>query len=146
MSVDTYFVHKALNNPSDAIEKIEYTMIGGSNKDLTRELVLLDESGKAHKATLVVDPDNVIQTIEINADGIGRKASFPGNVKVITNAQTTGLYGASTGPTAALVPTTILLWQVNKYKSSLGVIFVYKGQIYLIFLYLLHFYLRLENH
>lgn len=145
MSVDTYFVHKALNNPSDAIEKIEYTMIGGSNKDLTRELGLLDESGKAHRATLVVDPDNVIQTIEINADGIGRRASFPGNVKVITNAQTTVLYGASTGSTAALVPTTIL-WQVNKNKSSLGVIFVYKGQIYLIFLYLLHFYLRLENH
>lgn len=139
MSVDTYFVHKALNDPSDAIEKIEYTMIGGSNKDLTRELGLLDESGKAHRATLVVDPDNVIQTIEINADGIGRRASFPGNVKVITNAQTTVLYGASTGSTAALVPTTIL-WQVNKNKSSLGVIFVYKGQIYLIFLYLLHFY------
>lgn len=145
MSVDTYFVHKALNNPSDAIEKIEYTMIGDSNKDLTRELGLLDESGKAHRATLVVDPDNVIQTIEINADGIGRKASFPGNVKAITNAQTTVLYGASTGSTAALVSTTIL-WQVNKNKSSLGVIFVYKGQIYLIFLYLLHFYLRLENH
>lgn len=81
MSVDTYFVHKALNDPSDAIEKIEYTIIGGSNKDLTRELSLLDESGKAHRATLVVDPDNVIQTIEINADGIGRKASFASQYK-----------------------------------------------------------------
>ena len=50
-------------------------MIGDSNKELTRELDLLDESGKAHRATLVIDPENVIQTIEINADGIGRKAN-----------------------------------------------------------------------
>ena len=75
VSVDTHFVHKAWHDASDAIGKIEYTMIGDSNKELTRELDLLDESGKALRATLVIDPENVIQTIEINADGIGRKAN-----------------------------------------------------------------------
>lgn len=75
VSVDTHFVHKAWHDNSEAISKIEYTMIGDSNKDLTRELDLLDDSGKALRATLVVDPENVIQTIEINADGIGRKAN-----------------------------------------------------------------------
>ena len=75
VSVDTHFVHKAWHDNSEAIGKIEYTMIGDSNKELTRDLGLLDESGKAHRATLVLDPDNVIQTIEINADGIGRKAN-----------------------------------------------------------------------
>ena len=29
----------------------------------------------ANAPTLVVDPENIIQTIEINADGIGRKAN-----------------------------------------------------------------------
>lgn len=75
VSVDTHFVHKAWHDNSEAISKIKYTMIGDSNKELTRELDLLDESGKAHRATLVIDPENVIQTIEINADGIGRKAN-----------------------------------------------------------------------
>lgn len=75
VSVDTHFVHKAWHDNSDAISKIEYTMIGDSNKELTRALDLLDDSGKAHRATLVLDPENVIQTVEINADGIGRKAN-----------------------------------------------------------------------
>lgn len=75
VSVDTHFVHKAWHDNSAAISKIEYTMIGDSNKELTRELDLLDDSGKALRATLVVDPENVIQTVEINADGIGRKAN-----------------------------------------------------------------------
>ncbi len=75
VSVDTHFVHKAWHDNSQAISKIEYTMIGDSNKELTRELDLLDDSGKALRATLVVDPENVIQTVEINADGIGRKAN-----------------------------------------------------------------------
>ena len=75
VSVDTHFVHKAWHDNSEAISKIQYTMIGDSNKELTRELGLLDDSGKAHRATLVLDPDNVIQTVEINADGIGRKAN-----------------------------------------------------------------------
>lgn len=75
VSVDTHFVHKAWHDNSEAISKIEYTMIGDSNKDLTRALDLLDDSGKAHRATLVLDPENVIQTVEINADGIGRKAN-----------------------------------------------------------------------
>lgn len=75
VSVDTHFVHKAWHDNSAAISKIEYTMIGDSNKELTRELDLLDDSGKALRATLILDPENVIQTVEINADGIGRKAN-----------------------------------------------------------------------
>lgn len=74
VSVDTHFVHKAWHDESDAIGKLEYTMIGDSNKELTKALDILQEDGKAQRATFVIDPDNIIQTIEINADGIGRKA------------------------------------------------------------------------
>src|SRR5690625_3607501 len=69
VSVDTHFVHKAWHDESDAIGKLEYTMIGDSNKELTKALDILEEDGKAQRATFVIDPDNVIQTIEINADG-----------------------------------------------------------------------------
>ena len=75
VSVDTHFVHKAWHDNSERISKLQYTMISDSNKELARELDILDGSGKALRATFVVDPDNIIQTVEINADGIGRKAA-----------------------------------------------------------------------
>ena len=75
VSVDTHFVHKAWHDNSERISKLQYTMISDSNKELARELDILDDSGKALRATFVVDPDNIIQTVEINADGIGRKAA-----------------------------------------------------------------------
>lgn len=74
VSVDTHFVHKAWHDESEAIGKIQYKMIGDSNKELTKALDILTEDGKADRATFVIDPDNVIQALEINAGGIGRKA------------------------------------------------------------------------
>ena len=74
ISVDTHFVHKGWHDNSERISKLEYPLISDSNKELTRELDILDDSVKALRATFVIDPENVIQTVEINADGIGRKA------------------------------------------------------------------------
>ena len=37
--------------------------------------VLIEEEGAADRGTFIIDPDGVIQAIEINADGIGRDAS-----------------------------------------------------------------------
>ena len=63
VSVDTHFVHKAWHDESEAIGKIQYKMIGDSNKELTKALDILTEDGKADRATFVIDPDNVIQYI-----------------------------------------------------------------------------------
>src|SRR5699024_3565838 len=79
ISVDTHFVHKAWHDNSEAIGKIEYTMIGDSNKDLTRDLDLLDASGKALRATLVVDPEYISQTIAVYVEGIRRNANVNSN-------------------------------------------------------------------
>ena len=38
--------------------------------------VLIEEEGVADRGTFIIDPDGVIQAIEINADGIGRDASI----------------------------------------------------------------------
>ena len=46
VSVDTHFVHKAWHDNSERISKLEYTMISDSNKELARELDILDESGR----------------------------------------------------------------------------------------------------
>ncbi|MCA9724752.1 MAG: redoxin domain-containing protein, partial [Kurthia sp.] len=37
--------------------------------------VLDEETGLAQRATFLIDPDGVVQTMEINNDGIGRNAS-----------------------------------------------------------------------
>ena len=37
--------------------------------------VLIEEDGVADRGTFIIDPDGVIQALEINAGGIGRDAS-----------------------------------------------------------------------
>lgn len=76
VSTDTHFVHKAWHDHSDAISKLEYSMIGDPSQTITRNFDVLDEeSGLAQRGTFIIDPDGVVQAAEINADGIGRDAS-----------------------------------------------------------------------
>lgn len=75
VSTDTHFVHKAWHDHSDAIRKVEYIMIGDPSGTISRNFdVLNEETGLADRGTFIVDPDGVIQTVEITADGIGRDA------------------------------------------------------------------------
>ncbi len=77
VSRDSHFTHKAWHDTSEAIGKITYTMIGDPAHILSREFdVLVEELGQADRGTFILDPDGVIQAVEINADGIGRDASI----------------------------------------------------------------------
>ncbi|WP_086350971.1 alkyl hydroperoxide reductase subunit C [Candidatus Enterococcus clewellii] len=75
VSTDTHFTHKAWHDHSDAIGKIEYIMIGDPSHKISRIFDVLDEEGLAQRGTFIIDPDGIVQTVEINADGIGRDAS-----------------------------------------------------------------------
>ncbi|MEH7250111.1 alkyl hydroperoxide reductase subunit C [Neobacillus niacini] len=76
VSTDTHFTHKAWHDNSPAIGKIKYTMIGDPSQRLTRAFDVLDEEeGLAQRGTFIIDPDGIVQAMEINADGIGRDAS-----------------------------------------------------------------------
>ncbi|UOQ84436.1 alkyl hydroperoxide reductase subunit C [Gracilibacillus salinarum] len=76
VSTDTHFTHKAWHESSDAIGKLEYTMIGDPSQQLSRNFdVLREEEGLADRGTFIIDPDGIIQAVEINAEGIGRDAS-----------------------------------------------------------------------
>lgn len=76
VSTDTHFTHKAWHDSSDAIGKVTYIMIGDPSHTISRNFdVLNEEAGLADRGTFIIDPDGVIQTVEINADGIGRDAS-----------------------------------------------------------------------
>ncbi|MBL7574390.1 peroxiredoxin (alkyl hydroperoxide reductase subunit C) [Peptoniphilus asaccharolyticus DSM 20463] len=76
VSTDTHFVHKGWHDHSEAISKLEYTMIADPSKEIARSFEVLDEAaGMAQRGTFIIDPDGVVQACEINADGIGRDAS-----------------------------------------------------------------------
>jgi len=75
VSTDTHFTHKAWHETSDTIGKIQYTMIGDPTGAITRNFeVMREEQGLADRGTFVVDPNGVIQAMEITAEGIGRDA------------------------------------------------------------------------
>lgn len=76
VSTDTHFTHKAWHDHSEAIGKIKYAMIGDPSHLISRNFeVLNEEVGLADRGTFIIDPDGVIQMVEINAGGIGRDAS-----------------------------------------------------------------------
>lgn len=76
VSTDTHFVHKAWHDASDTIGKIEYYMLGDPTGTITRNFENMREAeGLADRGTFVVDPDGVIQAVEITAEGIGRNAA-----------------------------------------------------------------------
>jgi NADH-dependent peroxiredoxin subunit C len=76
VSTDTHFTHKAWHDSSETIGKIEYTMIGDPTGTITRNFdVMREGEGLADRGTFIVDPDGIIQAMEITAEGIGRNAA-----------------------------------------------------------------------
>ena len=76
VSTDTHFTHKAWHDTSAAIGKITYIMIGDPSQTLSRNFdVLIESAGLADRGTFIIDPEGIIQAVEINAGGIGRDAS-----------------------------------------------------------------------
>ncbi len=75
VSTDTHFSHKAWHDTSETIGKIDYVMLGDQNGTITNNFeVMRPGVGLADRATFIVDPDGIIQAMEITAEGIGRDA------------------------------------------------------------------------
>lgn len=76
VSTDTHFTHKAWHDSSETIGKVQYTMIGDPAGVITNNFgVMREGQGLADRATFVVDPDGIIQAMEVTAEGIGRDAT-----------------------------------------------------------------------
>ncbi|UAK23569.1 alkyl hydroperoxide reductase subunit C [Sphingomonas nostoxanthinifaciens] len=76
VSTDTHFSHKAWHDTSPAIGKINYYMLGDQNHVLATNFeVLRAGQGLADRGTFLVDPDGVIQFMEVTAEGVGRNAT-----------------------------------------------------------------------
>ncbi|MCG5499541.1 alkyl hydroperoxide reductase subunit C [Ectothiorhodospira lacustris] len=75
VSTDTHFTHKAWHDSSETINKLQFPMIADPTLTISRNFeVLIEEAGLAERGTFVVDPQGVIQIVEINAGNIGRNA------------------------------------------------------------------------
>ncbi len=75
VSTDTHFSHKAWHDTSDTIGKIKYAMIGDPTGTITRNFEnMREDEGLADRGTFIIDPNGVIQAVEITAEGIGRDA------------------------------------------------------------------------
>ncbi|MBD9375003.1 alkyl hydroperoxide reductase subunit C [Rhizobium sp. ARZ01] len=76
VSTDTHFSHKGWHDASETIGKIEYAMIGDPTGAITRNFEVMREGeGLADRGTFIVDPDGIIQAMEVTAEGIGRNAA-----------------------------------------------------------------------
>ncbi len=76
VSTDTHFSHKAWHDSSPAIGKVKYHMLGDQNHTISNNFDILREGvGLADRGTFVVDPDGVVQLVEITPEGVGRNAS-----------------------------------------------------------------------
>ncbi|MEX6724828.1 alkyl hydroperoxide reductase subunit C [Parapedomonas caeni] len=76
VSTDTHFCHKAWHDTSPAIGKIKYFMLGDQNHNLSNNFEILRAGvGLADRGTFVVDPNGVIQIVEITPEGVGRNAT-----------------------------------------------------------------------
>ena len=76
VSTDTHFCHKAWHDTSPAIGKINYFMLGDQNHDISNQFGVLREGvGLADRGTFVLDPEGVIQLVEITPEGVGRNAA-----------------------------------------------------------------------
>ncbi|KQZ28496.1 alkyl hydroperoxide reductase subunit C [Caulobacter sp. Root1472] len=75
VSTDTHFSHKAWHDTSPAIGKIQYTMVGDPSGQITNNFGVMREGvGLADRGTFLIDPEGVIQFVEVTAEGIGRNA------------------------------------------------------------------------
>ena len=76
VSTDTHFTHKAWHDTSETIGKINYYMVGDPTGTVTTNFKVMREGqGLADRGTFVVDPDGIIQVMEVTCEGVGRNAA-----------------------------------------------------------------------
>ncbi len=76
VSTDTHFVHKAWHDASETIKKIKYYMVGDPSGTITNNFQNMREGmGLADRGTFLIDPDGIIQYMEVTPEGVGRNAT-----------------------------------------------------------------------
>lgn len=75
VSTDTHFTHMGRAMQSPSIKKIQYPMLSDASQEISDAYGVLQENGLAQRGTFIIDPDGVVQSIEIAAEGLGRSVT-----------------------------------------------------------------------
>lgn len=74
-STDTEFVHLAWRNNDQQLRNLKFPLIADISKSLAIDLGILQPEKVAYRATFIVDPEGIIQWVNINNDGTGRNVN-----------------------------------------------------------------------
>ena len=75
ISTDTVYTHKAWLDKSEALKNLKFPMASDANHYLSYMFgVLIEEEGLARRASIILDKDRCVKSIEINDNSIGRSA------------------------------------------------------------------------
>jgi peroxiredoxin (alkyl hydroperoxide reductase subunit C) len=75
VSTDTAFVHKAWFDNSETINKIKFPMLADPTGKVCKDYgTYIDEEGLSLRATVLIDPDGIVKSYEINDNSIGRSS------------------------------------------------------------------------
>jgi alkyl hydroperoxide reductase subunit AhpC len=69
-SVDSVFSHKAWTE--NGLGKLSFPLIGDLNRELSQACGILSPQGFSNRATFIVNPEGVIESITINSSNVGR--------------------------------------------------------------------------
>lgn len=89
-STDTNHVHFAWRKSDEQLANADFPWIADNSKKLAEALgILHPEEGVAHRATFVIDTDNIIQHVTVNGLNVGRNPAE--TLRVLDALQTDGL-------------------------------------------------------
>ncbi len=75
VSTDSHFVHKAWQDASERIKKIQFPMLADPTHALCRDFdVLIETDGMAERGSFILNPEGEIEAYEVSAGNVGRSA------------------------------------------------------------------------
>ena len=95
-STDNEFCKLAWRREHPGLSKLNHRSFADPQGKLTSELGLMSEEGVAYRATMIVDPDNIVQHICVNALDTGRNADEV--LRTLQALKAGGLTGCSWNP------------------------------------------------
>ena len=72
VSVDNEYTHYAWRRSHDKLQDLPFPMASDLKRELVGALGVLNADGVADRATFIVDPHNVIQSVSITSGSVGR--------------------------------------------------------------------------
>jgi peroxiredoxin (alkyl hydroperoxide reductase subunit C) len=75
ISTDTAFVHLAWHDVSPAIKQVNFPMLADPTGEVSKAFgTYIADEGLSLRATMIIDPDGVLKSMEIHDNSIGRSA------------------------------------------------------------------------